>query len=48
MFTIRVFNGTVYLMCELYNCNLSVNNGLSSDQLSDLGQVTLQTPSPHL
>lgn len=48
MFTIRVFNGTVYLMCELYNCNLGVNNGLSSDQLSDLGQVTLQTPSPHL
>ena len=48
MFTIKSFSDTVYWMSELHKCTLGLNNGLSSDQLSDLGRMTPQSLSLHV
>jgi len=48
MFTIKSFSDTVYWMRELCKCTLGLNNGLSSDQLSDLGKMIPLPLSPHV
>lgn len=48
MFTIKSFSDTAYWLRELRKRTLGLNNGLSSDQLSDLGKMIPQPLSLHV